>query len=349
VTLTLRGGAVSLADLGVTPEEEQVYLAVLQTPQIDRPRLGALTGLGPECVAGCLERLLELCMVRAEPEAPSGVVPVSPTLAVDDLVERVQDGLLEQQRRVLRARAVAADLELALHRGQQGNSLGVERLESVAEVRKRLDEIAFYTRETVWAISPSGAKSPEAIEASRPLDLRALRREVDMRTIYHHTVTEDPPTMAYLRELARAGAQARTSRERLERLIIVDRRLAVVPIHPHDSSRGALVVEHPTLIAPFLRGFETEWERAKELETDVDPAQTGALSEQDLDILRLLAEGKKDEVIARSVNLSLRHVRRRIAAVIAELGSSSRFQAGVEAERQGLLADPRQHRRPMAG
>jgi hypothetical protein len=118
---------VSLADLGVTPEEEQVYLAVLQTPQIDRPRLGALTGLGPECVAGCLERLLELCMVRAEPEAPSGVVPVSPTLAVDDLVERVQDGLLEQQRRVLRARAVAADLELALHRGQQGNSLGVER------------------------------------------------------------------------------------------------------------------------------------------------------------------------------------------------------------------------------
>ncbi len=329
---------MSLADLGISGDEEQVYLVVLQTPTVTTERLVADTGLSSEVVSHCLRRLTELAMLRPDPAAPVGLAPVSPTLAVDELVERVQDALLEQQRRLLRARTVAVDLELTLQRAQCGAQTGIERLESVEEVRKRLEEIAFYTREAVWAVSPEGPKSPQALAASRPLDLRALRRGVDMRTIYHASVIDDEPTMRYIRELGLAGAMSRTTDERLDRLIIVDRRVAVVPIHPYDSSRGALVVEHPTLIAPFLRGFEVEWSQARELVPDL-VAAGDPLSDQDHDILRLLAEGKKDEVIARTVSLSLRHVRRRIAAVIAQLGCSSRFQAGVHAERLGWLDD----------
>jgi DNA-binding NarL/FixJ family response regulator len=53
-------------------------------------------------------------------------------------------------------------------------------------------------------------------------------------------------------------------------------------------------------------------------------------------LLQELAAGAKDEQIARTLGLSLRTVRRRVADLI-ELGVDNRFQAGVEAVRRGWL------------
>ena len=47
--------------------------------------------------------------------------------------------------------------------------------------------------------------------------------------------------------------------------------------------------------------------------------------------------GAKDEQIARTLGLSLRTVRRRVADLMIELGVDTRFQAGVEAARRGWL------------
>ncbi|MEU8383793.1 LuxR C-terminal-related transcriptional regulator [Streptosporangium sp. NPDC048865] len=52
---------------------------------------------------------------------------------------------------------------------------------------------------------------------------------------------------------------------------------------------------------------------------------------------RLAAQGVPDEMIARQLGLSVRTVRARFADAMAELGAQSRFQAGVEASRRGLL------------
>ena len=51
----------------------------------------------------------------------------------------------------------------------------------------------------------------------------------------------------------------------------------------------------------------------------------------------MLAGGAKDEQISRTLGISLRTVRRRIASLMAELGVDSRFQAGMEAVRRGWL------------
>ena len=54
-------------------------------------------------------------------------------------------------------------------------------------------------------------------------------------------------------------------------------------------------------------------------------------------LLAELADGVKDEQIARNLDLSLRTVRRRVASLMSELGVDTRFQAGVEAVRRGWL------------
>jgi len=54
-------------------------------------------------------------------------------------------------------------------------------------------------------------------------------------------------------------------------------------------------------------------------------------------LVRQLASGAKDEQIARTLGLSLRTVRRRVADLMIELGVDTRFQAGAEAVRRGWL------------
>nr|WP_243727306.1 LuxR C-terminal-related transcriptional regulator [Actinocrispum wychmicini] len=54
-------------------------------------------------------------------------------------------------------------------------------------------------------------------------------------------------------------------------------------------------------------------------------------------LLSLLAAGLKDEAIARQLGVSLRTVHRRTSELSESLGARTRFQAGMRAERQGLL------------
>ena len=54
-------------------------------------------------------------------------------------------------------------------------------------------------------------------------------------------------------------------------------------------------------------------------------------------ILGLLADGEKDEAIARRLSISVRTCRRHIAEYMAQVGATSRFQAGVIAA-AGLVA-----------
>lgn len=74
---------------------------------------------------------------------------------------------------------------------------------------------------------------------------------------------------------------------------------------------------------------------------ELDPL--AAPTEEELTIVRLLAEGLKDEVIARRLGLAKRTYSRRLDGVWAKLGASSRFQAGVLAVTRGWIgasADP---------
>jgi DNA-binding NarL/FixJ family response regulator len=70
---------------------------------------------------------------------------------------------------------------------------------------------------------------------------------------------------------------------------------------------------------------------------DLSEAIDGGLSPIDQALLRLLAQGKKQHEVARSLHLSVRTVSRRIADLKQELKADSPLQAGMEAVRRGWL------------
>ncbi|HSV67922.1 MAG TPA: hypothetical protein VLJ59_18760 [Mycobacteriales bacterium] len=61
---------------------------------------------------------------------------------------------------------------------------------------------------------------------------------------------DDALNRAYLRELTAYGAQVRVTVDVLEPPVIMDARVAMVPIDPADSSRqGDLIIHRPSLLA----------------------------------------------------------------------------------------------------
>ncbi|MEV6038785.1 helix-turn-helix domain-containing protein [Nonomuraea sp. NPDC052116] len=63
----------------------------------------------------------------------------------------------------------------------------------------------------------------------------------------------------------------------------------------------------------------------------------GALSLEDRRLLALLAAGLKDDAIARQLGTSPRTLRRRLRHLLDELNAETRFQAGAQASRRGLV------------
>ncbi|MFF3173215.1 hypothetical protein ACFVQ0_11370 [Streptomyces sp. NPDC057900] len=99
--------------------------------------------------------------------------------------------------------------------------------------------MTFFARTENLTTNPVGVLSPESIEISRPVDLRILRRGVQMRTLMASACLQDETTLAYLRELMVRGAEIRVSAYPIERVIICDRAVALPRSTPTTRLAGA--------------------------------------------------------------------------------------------------------------
>jgi DNA-binding NarL/FixJ family response regulator len=79
-------------------------------------------------------------------------------------------------------------------------------------------------------------------------------------------------------------------------------------------------------------------ETSRPARADVRPVE--ALTTAERELLRLLADGATHETVAHRLDIPLRTTRRRIAALMKQLGAVSPFQAGAEAARRGWLIVP---------
>jgi DNA-binding CsgD family transcriptional regulator/sugar-specific transcriptional regulator TrmB len=332
---------MSLADLGFDPHDEAIYRSLLRDPSATVEQLVAEHGLEAAVVAQACDRLVGFGVLKPDPTGSGFTVP-RPAAPIGQLIERREEELLRQYRRASESRFVIEELE-SLYREPEPlepSDQGVERLTGLDEIRNRMEELSFFTRTSVYAIQPGGPQSRESLEASRPLDQRGIRRGVEMRLIHEASVLDDELNRAYLRDLVMGGTKVRVTDQQLERMVIMDGTVAVVPVDPANTGRGALIVRNPGLVAGFLDLFHRAWQDAEELpwlREDSEAARAAQISPQDKRILELLASGCTDETSAREVGVSVRHLRRTISRLMAELGATSRFEAGVEAARRGWL------------
>jgi DNA-binding NarL/FixJ family response regulator len=106
---------------------------------------------------------------------------------------------------------------------------------------------------------------------------------------------------------------------------------------PDQIARGIQsAVDGDTPISPRVAGILVErargWSGGRAAR-----AQRPELSERELDVLRLLADGLDNGAIAARLFLSSTTVKRHVSAIFGKLGVDNRVQAAIEAVRAGLI------------
>ncbi|WP_323373953.1 helix-turn-helix transcriptional regulator [Plantactinospora alkalitolerans] len=296
--------------------------------------IAAYLGWRDDDVRDALDRLAELKLLHQGVDVPNRVV--SPQVGLFALLARSEAELAHRQRQIEASRSAIADLAQTYGAVAGMGAEILERLDGVAAVRDRLVGLSANAQEECMSLSPGGAQTPDAIEASRALDESALARGVRMRSLYQDSVRNDALTMRHLEWLASLGAEVRTVAALPIMLVIVDRQVALVPIEPSDPRQGALVMHSHGAVAAMVALFEQFWSVGVAL--DPTPVRDGeGLSAQERELLRLLANGDTDESVSRKLGLSLRTARRLTATLMSRLDARSRFEAGVRAARRGWV------------
>jgi DNA-binding CsgD family transcriptional regulator/DNA-binding Lrp family transcriptional regulator len=172
--------------------------------------------------------------------------------------------------------------------------------------------------------------------ALQPAMFEVLRRGVKVRTIYAGDAFRVAGYNEYMTEAAALGECARLLTHLPIRLIIVDGRVALLPL----ASNGpwistALLAYGNELVEDLTHVFEDLWGHATPMHgCDVDRAE---FTEPEIVLLRMLSTDMTEAAIGRHLGASSRTVGRRLAELQHKLGAQTRFGMGAEAARRGLL------------
>jgi len=325
-----------LEPLGLDEVCESVYVAILENPGVRAEFLKEKLNYSRCEIERALEQLksLTLLQLRSEDE---GLYAISPERGMEILLSVQQAELASFQQRVELSRAAAARL-IAEHTkvGPENDTPEVEYLVGIDAIRVRLGTLSAGVGSEVMNFSPT-KQTPADIEAGKEATTRYAGSGVKSRSIYQHSVLRHPPTAEYLGWLMRHGCEIRTTPVLPSRMVLFDRKIAVLPMSSDDSRQGAVVLYGRATITAFCALFDWIWERA----VPVD-AYTGKRDEVsvalEMEAIWLLAQGYTDETVAKRLGVSPRTSRRIVESMMQRLGARSRFQAGAFAERNGLLA-----------
>ncbi|GGO92408.1 helix-turn-helix transcriptional regulator [Wenjunlia tyrosinilytica] len=333
--------------LGLDSVAENVYREMLATQEGGVADIAARLRLTEEEVRGALDKLSELALLRPSYDVPGEMRAIRPEVGMEMLLARQQAELAAHQQRFEQSRAAAVRLiaECAELRQVKGYA-GAEQLTGLDQIRAKLSVLTRAVENEVMSFAPGGAQSAENREAAKPLDEQLLRRGVRMRTVYLDSVRNHPPSIAYADWLTRLGGEIRTGPTLPVRMVVLDRRTAIVSNEGANGEPSATVLHMYGAVAALCGLFDMVWHNATPLGRTTRRDERG-ITPQQAEVLRLLAQGLTDEATAHRLGVAPRTARRIAAELMERLGARSRFQAGAYAAQRGWL-DPRPRPRSAA-
>lgn len=322
-------GEPILGVVGVSGDEERVYRALLESPGLTATGLETQTWMSSLRTRRALDGLERKAMVARRGGSPVTFQPAPPDIVVDALIA-------QRQQEMRQARIDAAELMALVRPRPEQTKVAdlVEILSTREAVTERWLQLQGATRHRLEVLvrPPYGQRRIDEDEAVQEA---LLDRGVVTRGVYDRDALEVADMHTHIRAMVSKGEQARVVSTVPVKLAIFDRRVALVPlIQPAPSSaiEAGLVVHESALLDALLSLFDSMWNRGSDVRFDE------AASDQQADqgaVLTLLAAGLKDDAVARQLGVSTNTVRRRIAAVLAQLGVTTRFQAGLALSREG--------------
>ncbi|WP_033214300.1 hypothetical protein [Kitasatospora phosalacinea] len=142
--------------------------------------------------------------------------------------------------------------------GRGGRVMFRESMQRAPDATRRLIDLGllvhFGREESLTAVNPravaarpGGARPTRILRETLVRDRRSLAAGISLRTLYRPGVLTHRPTVSYAASATRAGECFRVLDEPFLRMLVFDRKVAVIPAAHGDSS--AVFVEDPALVA----------------------------------------------------------------------------------------------------
>ncbi|MFF0483249.1 helix-turn-helix domain-containing protein [Streptomyces sp. NPDC004435] len=321
------GGA--LQRLGVGDDAALVYQALLRLAPASLAAVAEAVGLADGRVASAYEELTDAGLVGPSYGEPEAVAPVPPVAGLK---------ILGRQRAAeLDASHVAIVGAFESFRRQRlgTDATGVVEAVTGPDIGPRVRQAWASARKQIRQFdTPPYFPHPDG----RGESLTTLRRGVAQRVIYCRASLEHPGNLAAnIEPCIAAGETARVLPTLPVKLLIIDDAYALVSLSLHDSEvYGTMLIVQPSaLFSALVALFEQTWEQALPFQGS-DP-RPHRLLPADRRLLGLLSAGVAEEDIAHQLGISRRTLSRRLEALMARLGATTRFQLGAHAERRGWL------------
>ncbi|HSK27841.1 MAG TPA: helix-turn-helix transcriptional regulator [Jiangellales bacterium] len=322
-----------LEAFGVDARGDRLYRALLRAGQSDVATLALRLDWSEDEVSEVLPALAVHGLVAHRGDS---VVALSPYLSLGRLVDEEARRLRDRESALEHVRHSVADYA-AEERGVDlvDASLQPVAVHTGAEIGAVIDALVrgttgemLFLHSVEWLDNPGWSKIDTLVA-----NQMAGGRQV--RSIYPSEVLHRPETLELVQGWADLGEQVRLTPSPPSRMAVFGDSVALVPVDWGRTPSRRVVVRTPGVVDALRCLFDTIWRHAVPL-PDVGAATESPAAASD-QVLLMLAAGAKDETIARQLGLSLRTVRRRVAELLEDLDATTRFQAGAEACRRGLV------------
>ncbi|NUR70194.1 MAG: hypothetical protein HOU81_05200 [Hamadaea sp.] len=333
------------------------------------PPVPSLTRLGLSVHADLVFRTLARFGVLTATEVAGSLDLHVPrvTAALDELVAAgaVEPGSGGPVDRTWRARpidqAIAAVISYRARSRMKARRLGVQlaRLEDLVTLPRRVSQETYTeipgidpVRARIAALSASqnheflsmnpGTRHDEAaVRAARPVSHMQFVRGVSARSLeVPLPPSADDPTVEHEREARAYGRRFRELDALPVRMLVFDRRTAILLIDPAHPGVGAWEIRDEPVVAKLVEIFEAHWERGYDRTRDWIPPMT--MSPRERDVVALMAAGHTDATIAVTLRVSVRTVAYTLSGLMERYQAKNRFQLGLllGAQAQVPPADP---------
>ena len=277
--------------------------------------------------------LLELGLLHLDPEGAT-YLPEDPARVQSQVVSPLsQEGgrMLEESSQWARAFGGLSQTWRRASHSERGGPFTYLRDSAIGSY---LDGLVAEVEEEMLTAQPQAGRDASTLAAAAERDIAALERGVRIRTLYQHSARRSTVTHRYVASVTRRGAQVRTLDEFFNRMIVVDRRVALIP--GAEDLRVAIAVREPSVVAYLVDVFERAWERGRAFTDKESSLLKDIAVEQRQMTIRMLVEGHADPVSAKRLGVSPRTYAGYVADLKDEYEAETRFQLGYTMGRLGI-------------
>jgi len=322
-----------LEELGLSPTAELIYQMLLKNAELQEADLVKILSLPKDVISQGVASLANIGLIT---ETGSRLSAASYDSALRSLRNRNKMKVAETERLADLAEDALATFLIEYADKSAEPDKTDERIYGVENIRDRIAQLSKDAESTVDTFVPARTQRKSDVLASRELDRESLSRGVFSRGIFLNDALADPTALSNMKWLNEHGARIRTTTRLPTRMLIADKKIAVLPIKQSNAMYGVLVIKNNGSLAALNALFDAYWENAVPFHSQIE-ADSHELSSREQQVLNLLALGNPDSAIERELHLSESVIRRTVKSIMTKLGAQTRFECGVLAAKEGWV------------